>query len=98
MNCAMNKNDLRIATVRKQSMWNFHFVITMNASTYLLKSDWTYRQVDIIKNNEVIGKISRRVKWFSTSFGIALDDDSDHIVFLVATILQHNLKKAQMSG
>jgi len=98
MNCAINKNDLRIATVRKQSMWNFHFVITMNASTYLLKSDWTYRQVDIIKNNEVIGKISRRVKWFSTSFGIAIDDANDHIVFLVATILQHNLKKAQMSG
>ena len=96
MNCAINKNDLRIATVRNQSMWNSHLVITMNASTYLLKSDWTYRQVDIVKNNEVIGKISRRVTWFSTSFGIDIDDDSDQIVFLVATILQRNLKKAQM--
>lgn len=92
------KNEIKIATIKNKSLWNSNLIITTPDSSYLLRSDLTYREIDIVEHDAVIGKISRKTKWFNTSFGIAINHDSNHLVFIISTILQHRQMKAQTAA
>jgi|GEM_PF-2779384 len=94
----ISKNGQRIATIKNQSLWTSNLLILTNNHEYLLKSNLTYNKISILQNDIEVGKISRKIRWLNTSFGVAINYDGDHIVFVIAVIIQHLNMKAQMAA
>lgn len=92
------KDGVLIATLAKRSTFSYDFLIEMNDKTYSLDSNWSFKDISVKDGKREVGKVSRKTNWFKSNFGIALSDELDPIVLMMALFLQLAVMRAAMAA
>lgn len=92
------RDDVLVATIGKSSAFNYNLKIETLGEVYTIKSKYGFKNISIMNGSTEKGKVSRQTNWFKSRFGVALSDDVDPIVIMIALFIQLAKMKAAMAA
>lgn len=68
--------------------YSYDFRIFTEEADYTIESNYSFKDITLMEGRKEVGKASRKTHWFTSNFGIAIFDDVDPVLVVLAMVLK----------
>jgi len=69
-------------------LYSYDFRIFTDTADYTIVSNYNFKNITLMEGRKEVGKASRKTHWFTSNFGIAIFDDVDPVLVMLAMVLK----------